>query len=75
MSILSWNCRGAGKVATVRELRDLARKFAPTMLCIVETQLDRSRVENLASTLALIMLMLLVVRAAMDAWEFSGIIQ
>ena len=50
MSILSWNCRGAGKAAIVRELRDLARNFAPTLLCIVETQIDRSRVESLAAT-------------------------
>ena len=50
MSILSWNCRGAGKAATVRETRELVRKFAPTLLCIVETQIDRVRVENLASS-------------------------
>ena len=35
----------------VRELRDFARKFAPTLLCIVETQLEGSRVEVLAGTL------------------------
>lgn len=51
MSILSWNCRGAGKAATVRELRDIARNFAPTFLCIVETQIDRSRVQNLAGSI------------------------
>ena len=51
MSILSWNCRGAGKATTVRELRELAKRFVPTLLCIVETQLDRVRVDNLASTL------------------------
>ena len=51
MSLSCWNCRGAGKPATVRELRDFARQFAPMVLCIVETQLPRDRVENLASTL------------------------
>ena len=51
MSVLGWNCRGAGKAAMVQELRDLVRKFAPTLLCIVETQLDRVRVESLAGTL------------------------
>ena len=35
----------------VRELRDFARKFAPTLLCIVETQLEGSRVEVLVGTL------------------------
>ena len=51
MSALCWNCRGAGKAAAVRELRELARKFAPTLLCIVETQIKGTRVEALASTL------------------------
>lgn len=51
MSILSWNCHGVGKAATVRELRELVKRFVPTLLCIVETQLDRVRVENLTSTL------------------------
>jgi hypothetical protein len=51
MSLLCWNCRGIGKAATVRELRDLARQFAPSILCILETQLEGSRVENLADGL------------------------
>ena len=51
MSTMCWNCRGAGKAAAVRELRDFARQFAPTLLCIVETQIDGNRVEALAGTL------------------------
>ena len=51
MNIFCWNCRGAGKAATVRELRDFTRHFAPTLLCIVETQLESGRVEALAGTL------------------------
>lgn len=51
MSTFCWNCRGAGKPSTIRELRDFARKFAPTVLCIVETQISGARVEALASTL------------------------
>ena len=51
MSLLCWNCRGAGKPATVRELRDLTRQLAPSVLCIVETQIEGSRVENLAGSL------------------------
>ena len=50
MSALCWNCRGAGKAATVREVCDFANKFAPTLLCILETQLEGSRVEALAGT-------------------------
>lgn len=46
MSIIGWNCRGVGNVAIVREL-----KFAPSILGIVETQISKSQVEALASTL------------------------
>ena len=51
MSILCWNCRGVGRPATVRELCDLAKQFTQAVLCIVETQLDRVRVENLKTSL------------------------
>ena len=51
MSVFCWNCHGAGKPAAVRELRDFALKFAPTVLCIVETQISGVRVEAFASTL------------------------
>ena len=51
MSLLCWNCRGIGKAATVRERSDLARQFAPSILCILETQLEGSRVEQLAEGL------------------------
>lgn len=51
MSLLCWNCRGIGKAATVRELRDLTRQFAPSILCILETQIEGSRVEDLVDTL------------------------
>ena len=51
MSTFCWNCRGAGNTATVQELRDFTRKLSPTLLCIVETQIEGSRVESLAATL------------------------
>lgn len=51
MSLLCWNCRGAGKPATVRELRDLTRQLAPSIVCIVETQIEGSRVENMVGSL------------------------
>jgi exonuclease III len=37
--------------STIRELRDFAREHAPSILCVVETQLHKSRVERLAGTL------------------------
>jgi hypothetical protein len=51
MSVYLWNCRGLGNDATVRELRDFTRECAPSVLCVVETQIHKSRVEILASTL------------------------
>ena len=51
MNSLCWNCRGLGNAVTVRELRDLARQFAPSVFCVVETQLHKSRVECLNKTL------------------------
>ena len=51
MSILSLNCRGLGGAAKVPELRDLARLYAPMFLCVVETQLHKKNVENLAHSL------------------------
>ena len=51
MSALSYNCRGAGSDATVRELADLARRFKPTIFCVLETQLNKVRVEGLARRL------------------------
>jgi len=51
MSCLSWNCRGLGNAATVKELRELAKKFAPSVLCVLETQVHKSRVEGLKRSL------------------------
>jgi hypothetical protein len=51
MSILGLNCRGLGGGATVHELRDLAKRFSPTLIFVVETQLHKKRVEDLSRTL------------------------
>jgi hypothetical protein len=39
-----------GNASTVRELKDFVVKFAPSILCIQETQISRIRVEALASS-------------------------
>ena len=51
MSCLSWNYCGLGNGATVKELRDLAKKFGPTVLCVLETQVHKTCVEDLKTTL------------------------
>jgi len=51
MKILSWNCRRIGNAATVKELRDLAKNYAPSVLFIMETQINKYRVENLRYSL------------------------
>lgn len=52
MSCLSWNCRGRGigNAATVKELRELAKCFTPMVLCVLETQVSKQRVEGLRHT-------------------------
>jgi hypothetical protein len=45
------NYHGAGNDAAVRELHDFTRKFAPSILRIFETQIDKKRVERLERTL------------------------
>jgi exonuclease III len=47
MRVLCWNCHGIGNSATVRELHDLAKEYAPSVVFILETQIAKSQVENL----------------------------
>lgn len=49
--MLSVNCRGLGGDATIRDIRVLTENHAPPLLCVVETQLHKTQVENLARTL------------------------
>ena len=51
MSLLSWNCRGLGNATTIEELRDMAKNYTPTVVCVLETQVHKARVEGLKSTL------------------------
>jgi exonuclease III len=51
MSVSSVNCRGLGGAAAVRDLRILAERHSPSVLCVVETQLQQARVEGLSSSL------------------------
>lgn len=51
MYIYSLNYRGAGNASTVRELCDFVQKFAPSILCVLETQINKQCVETLAGTL------------------------
>lgn len=48
MSTICWNCRGLGNPAIVQEVRELATKFTPAVLCLVETQIQSTRAEILA---------------------------
>ena len=51
MNTMSFNCRGIGSDATVREIRDLTKQFALRVLCVLETQVHKRRVEALCRTL------------------------
>ena len=47
MSYLAWNCRGLGNPGTVQELSRLVREKDPLVLFVVETGLDKARLELL----------------------------
>lgn len=51
MRNLCWNCCGIGDPSTARELHKLIRECAPSLVCLVKTQLTKKRVEGLASLL------------------------
>jgi hypothetical protein len=51
MSVLSVNCHGLGGDVTIRDLRVLTERHTPYLLCVVETQLHKTRVKNLAHSL------------------------
>jgi hypothetical protein len=50
MTLFCSNYCGIGNDATVRELHDFTRKFAPSIMCIVETGVHKTRVENYATS-------------------------
>jgi hypothetical protein len=54
MSCISWNCHGLGNAATIKELREVAKKFAPTVLCVLETQVHKARVEEKTNAINLV---------------------
>lgn len=51
MRTICWNCRGIGDPSMVRELKELIRECAPEVVCLLETQLSKQRVEGLTSVL------------------------
>ncbi|KAL0887179.1 hypothetical protein Bca101_011162 [Brassica carinata] len=51
MSILSWNCRGAGSSETVQRIRDFRRQFFPDFLFLMETKQKFSYMDVLKSSL------------------------
>lgn len=51
MRILCWNYSGIGDPKMVHELRELIQESASSVVCIVETQLSKQRVEDLTAML------------------------
>ena len=51
MSILSWNCRGAGSTETVQELQEIRRKYFPDFLFLMETKQKFSYMQGLKKDL------------------------
>ncbi|PNT63631.1 hypothetical protein BRADI_4g18961v3 [Brachypodium distachyon] len=53
MNCLSWNCRGGGNVATVRDLCALVRAHNPLIVFLCETRQKCDRMKRLCSRLGL----------------------
>lgn len=51
MSCLSWNCHGLGNTATIKELRELVKKVAPSVVCVVKTKVHKTRVEGMKQSI------------------------
>ena len=51
----------------MKELRDLVKQVAPTVLCVLETQVHKARVESLKGTLGYEIPLLLAVQVAVAA--------
>ncbi|CAM8923224.1 unnamed protein product [Rhodiola kirilowii] len=47
MTILAWNCRGAGNPRSIRELRSLVQTTRPLILGLIETKAGKERLEQL----------------------------
>jgi hypothetical protein len=48
MSLFFWNWRGLANYTTIRELRNLVAQNRPSVLCVVETQIQSGRARNLS---------------------------
>ena len=51
MNCISWNCRGLGNPAAVRELRSIVKQEGPALVFIMGTKIRAKKVENLRNTL------------------------
>ena len=49
MNLLCWNCRGLGNLPTEQELGDLTWTQDPSVVFLVETWLDKVRLEEIRS--------------------------
>lgn len=47
MSVLSWNCRGLGHPRTVQVLLDLARCKKPSIIFLIETLCNKSKLDSI----------------------------
>ena len=54
MSFLSWNYRGLGNPAAVRELRSVVKQEGPCLLFVMKTKIAANRVENLKNQLGFV---------------------
>ncbi|KAK4264130.1 hypothetical protein QN277_029461 [Acacia crassicarpa] len=44
MKIISWNCQGLGRTLTVKNLKDMVKKFRPSVIFLMETKMRAEKV-------------------------------
>ncbi|XP_019194790.1 PREDICTED: uncharacterized protein LOC109188615 [Ipomoea nil] len=47
MSLISWNCRGLGNLTAIRVLADLVRTKRPSVIFLIETFVDKHRIDDI----------------------------
>lgn len=51
MSLLSWNCQGLGVTLIVRALKDIIRRYKPSLIFLMETRMEKKKLQKIQRSL------------------------
>ena len=72
MNLLCWNCRGLGNPWSVRQLRRWSSFYAPDIVFVSETMINKNDVEALKIVWVFIMLLVLLVEVGQVVCAYTG---